>query len=41
MEDDHWALGQNFARKDVQINFSKEFETQKIFLVFFVKGEKC
>ena len=29
-----------FARKDVQIIFSKDFKTQKIFLVFFVKGEK-
>ena len=32
---------QNFARKDVQINFSKDFETRKYFWYFFVKGEKC
>ena len=25
---------QNFARKDVQNNYPKDFETQKIFLVF-------
>jgi len=40
MEDDHGALGQNFARKDVQINFSKDFETQKYFW-YFCKKEKC
>ena len=33
--------GQKFARKYVQIIFfPKDFKTQKIFLVFFVKGEK-
>ena len=29
-----------FVRKDVQIIFPMDFKTQKIFLVFFVKGEK-
>ena len=37
MEDDHGVLDQNFARKDVQIIFPKDFETQKIFLVFCKK----
>ena len=33
-------LGETLSRKDIQINFPKDFKTQKIFLVFFVKGEK-
>ena len=34
MEDDLGVPGQNFARKDVQIIFQKDFETQKIFFIF-------
>ena len=31
MEDDHGVLGQNFARKDVQINFQKILKLRKYF----------
>jgi len=34
MEDNLGVLGQNFARKDIQIIFQMDFETHKIFLVF-------
>ena len=36
-----WCMAKNLLEKMSTLFFPKDFKTQKIFLVFFVKREKC